>query len=271
MLKTINIQIEGTHCQKCKTKIETEINVLEGVNNIEVDSGTGEAWAEFDDQKISKKKIFEEINKLDYRVKGKPVNKPEQKKQNEAKQKKQMFTPKRLIIAGVTLVVLVSGYWLFSSGQGDSNQSKSSAAQNVNNVKGSQATQPDFTGEQGEKVTLENKQVSVTASTLDDGKAHFYNVEMPSEKIVYFFVVKDKNGIYRAAANACQVCFDTRMGFYQQGDNMICKTCGNQYPLTKIASEKGGCNPGPINPNLQVVNGKLAIDQSDIEQVAELF
>ncbi|MBL7141923.1 DUF2318 domain-containing protein [Patescibacteria group bacterium] len=129
----------------------------------------------------------------------------------------------------------------------------------------------EFFGENGENVSLINGQVSLTANTLDDNLAHYYNTKLPSGKTVYFFVVKDKNGVYRAAANACQVCFDSRMGFRQQGDFMVCNTCGNKYPLGKIATEKGGCNPGPINPDLKVKNGKLTIKQAELEEVAELF
>lgn len=132
-------------------------------------------------------------------------------------------------------------------------------------------TSVEFIGENGEKALLVNGQVNLDSKVFANGLAHYYNTELPSGKTVYFFVLKDKNGIYRAAANACQVCFDARMGFRQEGDFMVCNTCGNEYPLTKIATEKGGCNPGPINPNLEVEDGKLIIKQSDLEQVTEFF
>jgi len=128
-----------------------------------------------------------------------------------------------------------------------------------------------FDGENGENVSLINGQINLTANTFDDNLAHYYNTKLPSGKTVYFFVVKDKKGIYRAAANACQVCFDSRQGFRQQGDFMVCNTCGNKYPLEKIATEKGGCNPGPINPNLKVKNGNITINQTELEEIAELF
>ncbi|MDF1498314.1 MAG: Fe-S-containing protein [Patescibacteria group bacterium] len=51
----------------------------------------------------------------------------------------------------------------------------------------------------------------------------------------------------------------------------IYKTCGNIYPMEKIATEKGGCNPGPINPNLKVENGIITIEQSELEEIAGLF
>ena len=128
-----------------------------------------------------------------------------------------------------------------------------------------------FTGEKGETVNLEDGEVKLTASIFDDNQARFYNALMPSGKTIYFFVLKDKNGIYRAAANACQVCFATGKGFHQEGDEIVCNNCGNRYPIEKIATEKGGCNPAPINPNLEIKNGKIIIKQADLEQILDLF
>ncbi|MEK7104181.1 MAG: Fe-S-containing protein [Patescibacteria group bacterium] len=134
-----------------------------------------------------------------------------------------------------------------------------------------------FSGERGKNVVFESKEIVLDASIFNDSQARFYNVEMPvsgslsQTKRIYFFVVKDKNGIIRAAANACQVCFRERKGFHQEENEMVCNNCGNRYPLEKIATEKGGCNPGPINPNLKPRNGKITISQADLEQVAELF
>jgi len=131
--------------------------------------------------------------------------------------------------------------------------------------------QENFSGIKGNKLTLVNNQVTIAANDLDQNSVNHYNTQLPSGKTIYYFVVKDKNGIFRAAANACQVCFDARLGFYQQDDFMVCKACGNKYPLEKIATEKGSCNPGPINPNLKVINNQIIINQSELEQIADLF
>jgi len=129
----------------------------------------------------------------------------------------------------------------------------------------------NFLGEKGEKVLLENGEVKLPALIFNDNQARFYNVLMSSGKTIYFFVLKDQNGTYRAAANACQVCFKTYKGFRQEGNEIVCNNCGNRYPIEKIATEKGGCNPGPISPNLEVRNGEIIIKKADLEQVLELF
>ncbi len=128
-----------------------------------------------------------------------------------------------------------------------------------------------FFGKNGEEVKLVDGALTLEASIFDDNLAHYYHTKLSSGKIVYFFVVKDSGGVYRAAANACQVCFEDRMGFSQQGNFMVCNACKNKYPLEKIATEKGGCNPGPINPNLVVENGRITIKESELQEVADLF
>jgi len=101
MLKKIKIQIEGIHCKSCKTLIETEVDVLEGVKDIDVNYQTGDCQIEFDDKKISQKKIFETIEKLNYKVKEKPT-----------RQKSPKQSLKRLITAGILLVLFILGYYL---------------------------------------------------------------------------------------------------------------------------------------------------------------
>lgn len=180
---------------------------------------------------------------------------------------------KKYLIPAITIILLmIVGYFVISYSQKELKK-ESQITINQNNKKGSgnPKLQFQFLGKEGEKISLANGQISLTAEISDDNLVHYYNTETPDGKRIYFFVVKDKNGVYRAAANACQVCFDARMGFRQEGDFMVCNTCDNKYPLEKIATEKGGCNPGPINPNLEVKNNKIIIKQSDLEQVADFF
>lgn len=68
MLKKETITINDIHCESCKTLIETELDVLAGVLNVEVNYVNGEVEIEYDDQKVNKEKIFESIKKLGYSV-----------------------------------------------------------------------------------------------------------------------------------------------------------------------------------------------------------
>lgn len=179
-----------------------------------------------------------------------------------------------IILAGG---LLVSAYFFlgFNNQPAEKNQAAINSRLPSDNQQNQQppkdVKQSNFAGVEGQAASLQNDQILLDQGVFDDGLAHFYNTELADGKTVYFFVLKDKKGVYRAAANACQVCHDSQMGFRQQGDYMVCQTCGNVYPLEKIATEKGGCNPGPINPDLQVETGKVVIRKSDIEEISNLF
>lgn len=160
------------------------------------------------------------------------------------------------------------------SQNGNQNQQNQTSLKQTNNFiqnNNNNLLNQKFFGDKGQNVIFENKEIKLDKSIFNDNQARFYNVALPDSKIIYFFVVKDKNGIYRAAANACAVCFKTYKGFRQEGNEIVCNNCGNRYPIEKIATEKGGCNPGPINPNLEVKNNQIIIEQADIEKVSELF
>lgn len=162
--------------------------------------------------------------------------------------------------------MVISGLFVFLiSGNAVNVKNNNSASVNI------APSQTAFNGDKGEKIDLIGGKIELDANLFSGTKAVFYNTQMPSGKTIYFFVVKDKNGIYRAAANACQVCFSAHKGFHQEGNEIVCDNCGNRYPIEKIATEKGGCNPAPINPNLPVKNGKITIEQSELEQVSGLF
>jgi sulfite exporter TauE/SafE/copper chaperone CopZ/plastocyanin len=69
MMKKLEIQILGIKSFNDKLKLETEIDVLEGVKETTVNEKTGTLLVEFDDALISKDKILKKIKELGYKIK----------------------------------------------------------------------------------------------------------------------------------------------------------------------------------------------------------
>ena len=182
-------------------------------------------------------------------------------------------------ISIILIIIIISAFFVLNGAnekdKQNNNVNNNSKIIEKNNKQASDAKtsiiETEFEGKKGETLSLKNGKITLDIENLDDGLARFYNTKLNSGKIIYFFVIKDKNGIYRAATNACQVCHKSKLGFIQEGNFMKCKTCGNKYPLEKIATEKGGCNPGPINPNLKIEDGRIIIQQAKLEEMADLF
>ena len=101
-------------------------------------------------------------------------------------------------------------------------------------------------GSKHKPVTVENGFVSIPINTINDGQAHYFSYKAQG-KTINFFVLQSRDGVIRAAFDACDVCFTKRKGYTQAGDYMICNNCGQRFHSTKINVIKGGCNPAPLN------------------------
>ncbi|MFC1790435.1 Fe-S-containing protein [Patescibacteria group bacterium] len=133
-------------------------------------------------------------------------------------------------------------------------------------------TSDTFKGEQGETLQAQNNQVFIEEKKVSDGDLHAFNFYSDKwGKSLYFFIIKASDGTYRAAANACEVCFGDRKGFSQVGDQIRCETCRTMYERDQIALQRGGCNPRPISKDVPVVDGQLVLDLTSIEKITDLF
>ena len=110
--------------------------------------------------------------------------------------------------------------------------------------------------------------VAFPLSLFEDGKARHF--EHKDGKIsIRYFILKSSDGIVRAAFDACDVCWPAGKGYYQEGDHMVCRNCGRRFASVLVNEVKGGCNPAPLNRNVQ--NGKLIIQVKDILDGKQYF
>lgn len=100
-------------------------------------------------------------------------------------------------------------------------------------------------------------------------QAKFYEYQAADQKKIRFFVIKSSDGVYRAAAAACVVCFRAKRGYHQEGNDMVCNNCRKHFPSAYVNEVTGGCNPDGIPRTIQ--GDKLLIAASDLEARAELF
>jgi len=110
-------------------------------------------------------------------------------------------------------------------------------------------------------VTASDGLVRLPLATFDDYKAHYYTY-MHEGRPIEFFVLKSKDGVVRAAFNACDVCYLSKKGYSQDGDYVVCNNCGQRFPANEINDVHGGCNPSAL---VRVVEGdSLVILVEDI-------
>jgi len=110
--------------------------------------------------------------------------------------------------------------------------------------------------------------VRIPLTALDSGKALFLSMEAEGRQLFYF-ALKSPDGAYRAALDACDVCFRTNRGYRQEGDQMVCNNCGQKFACDKIGEVKGGCNPHPLARGIE--GQYLVIQKADIAAGKEYF
>jgi high-affinity iron transporter len=104
--------------------------------------------------------------------------------------------------------------------------------------------------------------VRIPLSELTDSSLHFYTADV-NDTVIRFLVIHKLNGDYSVALDACQIC--GRVGYRQEGQNVICRNCGASIYVPSIG-EHGGCNPIPVKS--QVVSGDVIVDLSALADAA---
>lgn len=121
-----------------------------------------------------------------------------------------------------------------------------------------------FFGSKFKSLTPESGILKIPAKKINDSRAHYFKVKADDGTMVSFFTLKSKDGIIRAAIDACDVCYRSGKGYVQEGDFMVCENCGRRFPSSRINVIKGGCNPAPLERKIE--GDYLEIKMADINK-----
>ncbi len=119
-----------------------------------------------------------------------------------------------------------------------------------------------------QSLSVADGDISVPLAELDGGKALHYSVDIDG-KPVRFFLLKTPDGVARAAFDACDVCYQEKKGYSQNGEYMVCNNCGQRFHASRINEVRGGCNPAPLERS--VVGDKIVLRAEDLRQGSKYF
>ncbi len=112
-------------------------------------------------------------------------------------------------------------------------------------------------------------EIRIPLSDVAGGQAKFFDYTASDNRSMRFFVIKSSDGVYRAALDACDVCYHAKKGYYQQGDDMVCKNCGNHFRSASVNEVSGGCNPIGLQ---RVIEGEhIVIKAAELENRKSYF
>ncbi len=112
--------------------------------------------------------------------------------------------------------------------------------------------------------------INVPLSSIS-AQAKWFEYDSGGVKI-RFFAVKASDGSVKTAFDSCDVCYDSKKGYRQEGDKMVCNNCGNSYPISGLGTENrnpGGCWPSFL-PN-KIVGDNVVIEKSDLDRGRSRF
>jgi high-affinity iron transporter len=107
-------------------------------------------------------------------------------------------------------------------------------------------------------LVAEGNLIRIPLTDLTDSSLHFYTADV-NGSVIRFLVIHKTDGDYATALDACQICGPS--GYRQEGQSIICRTCGAAIYVPSIG-ESGGCNP--IGVKSHVEGGAVVVDLSAI-------
>jgi len=117
---------------------------------------------------------------------------------------------------------------------------------------------------------IHNGRIAYAASLFDDGKArHFQYVDAESQTTIGYFILKSTDGVIRAAFDACDVCWRSGKGYYQEGSYMVCGNCGRRFESVQVNEVQGGCNPAPLKRTIE--DGQVVVRVDDVKAGRSYF
>ena len=112
-------------------------------------------------------------------------------------------------------------------------------------------------------------EISMPLTDFVPGVAKFFNYVAADKTSMRFFVIKSSDGVYRSALDACDVCYREKRGYHQDGDNMVCRKCGQRFPSALVNEVTGGCNPVALART--VADGKIHIQTAALDSLKSFF
>jgi FTR1 family protein len=115
------------------------------------------------------------------------------------------------------------------------------------------------------QVAFENGAVRIPAADVSDGNLHRFVVADQGSQ-VRFIIIERPDKSLATAYDACEIC--GTQGYYQKGEEVICRNCASDIVISSIGSH-GGCNPIPLESRLE--NGMVVIDEPAFERGVKMF
>jgi uncharacterized membrane protein len=110
--------------------------------------------------------------------------------------------------------------------------------------------------------------VSVKLSSLAPGAARLFCYN-DAGKQLRFVLARGSDGKVRAAFDACRQCYTFHRGYRLEHGELVCRVCGNRYPIEHMTEGKASCVPASLRH--EVSGDSVTVRASDLDAGRTLF
>jgi uncharacterized membrane protein len=111
--------------------------------------------------------------------------------------------------------------------------------------------------------------VNIDVSSLARSMARTFCYLDDAGRELRFVLARGADGKVRSVFDACRECFIYHRGFAVADGNLVCRVCGNRYPIDHLHEGKASCVPVKL-PH-QESAGTVQIKTSDLASGHSLF
>jgi uncharacterized membrane protein len=111
--------------------------------------------------------------------------------------------------------------------------------------------------------------VAVNVSALRPGSARLFCYTDNAGERLRFVLARGNDGKVRSVFDACRQCFAFHRGYRIAGGDLICRVCGNRYPIDRMTQGRASCVPASL-PH-EDDSGIVHIKTADLKAGGALF
>ncbi|MEW5815620.1 MAG: Fe-S-containing protein [Spirochaetota bacterium] len=105
----------------------------------------------------------------------------------------------------------------------------------------------------------QDEAIRIPMKNLETGKLHKFLYRKGGEDVRFIVIKRSENDI-AAAMDACRIC--PPLGYYQEGETIICDNCNAPINLATVGMP-GGCNPIPLQAS--ITGAEIVIEVAVLE------
>ncbi len=111
--------------------------------------------------------------------------------------------------------------------------------------------------------------LSISVDQLGRGDGAFFCYKDDAGRKIRFVLARGADGKIRSVFDACRQCYSQHKGYALSGGDLVCRACGNRYPIDRMMTGKASCVP--VSLPHQESSGKVEIKVADLNAGKGLF